>query len=458
MAMLKMHEFYRMFIAEFPRRGDLAVPVDEDMMYLYEDGVWSVLDEEDLMKEVFDWISGHPTVSKESNATPRFLADVVETVKRMAPRAGSMRPASLAFRNGAFDFRDMKFKPHGKKNLAFVKLDFDLPAPGDEAPTPAFDAYLASTFVDPATFETDWPMVDFMTMALAYYIYPRNPVPFALVLYGPGANGKSVLVSLLESFFGKRYVSSASMDVLSSKHGMAAIVGKMLNVVTEDQSKRTDPAVLKALISQESVNLERKYHDAVSYRPTAKHLFSTNRELSFDSVDFGTMRRIFSVPFFREFEAPGSPRIDGKGIVERDNGLIRWDEDRYRGKLIDELPGIARRLIDRCIEMDAKGWTFTLPTRLEQAQRDVQMNSSSALEFLLERYAYDPACEDAVSTDVLYEEYKLWYEAQDRSKSYRLSPRAFSHVVSRNLPGTRSDERMYIDGVRVRARIHLRKL
>lgn len=456
MAMLKMHEFYRMFISEYPRRGDLAVPVDEEMMYLYGDGVWEVLDEEDLMRQVFEWISGHPTVSKEANATPRFLSDVVETVKRMAPRRPPMRPASLAFRNGAFDFRDMTFKAHDRTNLAFVKLDFDLPM--EPVPTPSFDAYMSSTFVDPSTYATDDAMVDFMIKALSYYVYPRNPVPFALVLYGPGANGKSVLVSLLECFFGPRYVSSASMDVLSSKHGMAAIVGKFLNVVTEDQSKRTDPAVLKALISQESVNLERKYRDAVSYRPTAKHLFSTNRELSFDSVDFGTMRRIFSVPFFREFEARGSPRIDGRGIVERDPLLIRWEDGRYRGKLVEEMPGIARKLIDACVGMEERGWVFPMPPRLEQAQRDVQMNSSSALEFLLERYAYDPAWPDPVAADALYQEYKDWYDAQERSKSYRLSARAFSHVVSRNFPGTRTDERPYVDGVRVRARIRLRRL
>ena len=198
-----------------------------------------------------------------------------------------------------FDFKTVTIIPSSPKVHSFHHFDFSFPI--TPTPTPSFDAFLLSTFTHSDGTE-DKELADFMLSVLAYYLSPILPTdPIAFVLQGSGANGKSIFLNLLQSFIGEEYVAALSMEDLSERFNLPSLIGKRLNIVTEDQSKFVKADKLKAVISGERVRVERKYEEPFFFSPKVKHIFSTNKDVKFDDVDYATLRRIFVVPFNRTF-------------------------------------------------------------------------------------------------------------------------------------------------------------
>lgn len=351
-------------------------------------------------------------------------------------------PTLSSFDDGVFDFANptLPLQPHDPSLPSFHRFSFPFPTKDTAPSTPHFDKYLETTYVkEDGT--PDPEFADFMLTILAYYTSPLTPPnPIAAVLVGSGSNGKSIFLDLLRAIVGNGFIASVTMEDLSGRFGASALVGKTLNLVSEDQSKYIDAGKIKALISQEYIQLERKFENPGTFKPNAKHLYSTNKELKFSDIDYATTRRIATVPYHRTFMPPGSEFIDGNLVMPIDDDLIdQVMPNVFKGKLVKELPGIFFKMLERLRSKPP----LVFPNAVKIKQREVESASTTALDFFHELYVFDSKHTELVSTTQIYDEYNIWYDKNFSSDKYKMNARNFWSIITKNYPATKTSNKVY---------------
>lgn len=117
-----------------------------------------------------------------------------------------------------------------------------------------------------------------------------------LWLYGPGQNGKSTVLNVLESLLGSVNISNISLSMLTKDHKIRlGIEHKMVNISSES-GRDIDPNVLKQLCSGEKVPVERKYHDARTTDDYGLFMVATNKMPQPEDTE-AFRRRLIIMPF-----------------------------------------------------------------------------------------------------------------------------------------------------------------
>ncbi len=140
-----------------------------------------------------------------------------------------------------FNLRTMEIKKHDKEFYAAFSLPF------------AFDPDRAGrcerwlTFLD-ETIQTPGPILQAQEFA-DYCLTPEVRYEKALLLLGPGADGKSKFISILEALVGADNCSAVSFQDLEDQFHRSSLYGKLLNISTEVGSKAMESAYFKAIVS-----------------------------------------------------------------------------------------------------------------------------------------------------------------------------------------------------------------
>ncbi len=378
----------------------------------------------------------------EININSQLVKELADSIKRdwinPLKHVSEATDPSLYARSAFKDSKTLDFST-GDLNASSATLPalhaFDFNFPTKPSPTPYFDRYLAETFTH-ADGTPDADFADFMLTILAYYLSPLFPSdPIAVIFQGSGANGKSIFISLLQSFIGKDSYSALSMEDLSDRFSSSLLLGKRLNLVSEDQSRFIKADKLKATISLEPIKIEQKYQTPFFFKPRAKHLFSTNKDVRFDDVDFATLRRFIIIPFFRTFVSTNSPdglMPDNKLVLERTPDLLKH--------LMDERPGIFYKALERMQLLHLNKFDLKAPASLKETTKQVQEFSSSALEFFHEFYEVDPSDRPLVPHADMFAQYEQWFQMRDRPQKYKLQSKQFFSVIAKNFPSTVTTE------------------
>lgn len=173
---------------------------------------------------------------------------------------------------------------------------------------------------------------------IGYCFLPSHDFESFLFLYGKsGANGKSVILSVIRDFFGAENVSSLQLQQFEG-HQTHALVGKFLNIGSEIDKNGTDKgqlSVLKTLVSaKDEVSINPKGETPFSLPPSEKpKLAFAGNEKPKQNLDNGFFRRMLVLTFDTEIQ---------------DDRKIRNLSDRFA----DEMSGIfslAMEGLDRLI-------------------------------------------------------------------------------------------------------------
>ena len=184
-----------------------------------------------------------------------------------------------------------------------------------------------------------------------------------LWLVGPGQNGKSTVLEVLESLLGSENVSNLSLDQLTNDQIMrSAFEHKLLNISSETGDK-INASVMKRICTGEAITVEQKYvnpHETTSY---GKVIMATN-EFPRPENTGAFFRRILILPF--EVTIPDS---------EKDIHLA--------DKLKQELPGILNWVLAALPELMKRG-EFTSCESSAHALEEYQLESDNVRLFLSE--------------------------------------------------------------------------
>jgi putative DNA primase/helicase len=246
-----------------------------------------------------------------------------------------------------------------------------------------------------------------------------------VMLIGPGANGKSVLLAVLEGLLGPENVAGVQPANFDRSFQRAHLHQKLANIVTElKQGEVIADAELKAITSGEPSTVEHKFKDPFVMRPFATCWFGTNHMPHTRDFSEALFRRATILQFNRTF-----------AIHEQDPML--------KNKLLAELPGILNITLDAyaCALVDG----FTQPESSNDAKKEWRLEADQVAQFVEDVCQRDP--ESRTSASDVFRAYQSW--AQDNGIGKTVSAKGLRDRLTRlGFGAQKSGPTRYVTGLR----------
>ena len=155
-------------------------------------------------------------------------------------------------------------------------------------------------------------------------------------LYGTGANGKSVFVTIVSGILGD-YATVAPMDMFMAATGerhptdMAGLRGARLVTATEtEQGRRWAESKLKTLTGGDKITARFMRQDFFEFVPQFKLVVAGNHKPAIRNIDEAMRRRLHLIPFTVTIPpAERDKKLPEKLMAERD-GIMAWAVDGCR--------------------------------------------------------------------------------------------------------------------------------
>jgi len=253
-------------------------------------------------------------------------------------------------------------------------------------------------------------VIDFLQCAVGYSLTGRIHEQVLMILYGEGANGKTVFLETLMGMLGE-YARHSEPDLLIMRRhenhptGLADLVGARFVATTEiGEFARLHEPLVKRLTGGDKMKARYMYQNWFEFEPTHKLWIGTNHKPIIRGTDYGIWRRIRLVPFLVEIsEREQIPRAI---LLE----LLR-----------KEWPGILNWAIEGCLKWQVDGLPMSDSIRsATQAYRE-QMDIVG--RFIEERCELDGESQ----ATALYQAFKGWCE---HGGEFAISQRVFGEKLA----------------------------
>ena len=256
-----------------------------------------------------------------------------------------------------------------------------------------------------------------------------------IIMVGTGANGKSVLLSVLEALAGPDNVAGVQPSQFDRSFQRAHLHGKLANIVTEiKQGEMIDDASLKGIVSGEPTTVEHKFKDPFVMRPFSTCWFGTNHMPHTRDFSDALFRRALVVEFNNKFK-PEMGNCD----------------PQLKDKLMEELPGILSLALDAYADALVSG--FTMPESCQQARERWRLEADQVAQFVEDECERVP--DSKIRPQSLYDAYREWAEENGIHK--RLAQKSFGdRLIMLGFERKRSDGVRYIGGVKCQKAVDFR--
>ena len=346
-------------------------------------GVWQKVEDASIKQVAQEVIArcGENVTSSLVDGVTSVLANHLHSADHAFNRGN---PDSVNCLNGELELEggEWVLRPHRRELYRTTQIPV---AYDRDATAPLFTAFLADAFRDDLDREDKIRAVLEM---FGYTLMSHARHEKFVVLIGAGANGKSVLLSLLEALCGTENTVGVQPSNFDHKFQRAHLHHKLANLVTElKQREILADAELKAIVSGEPSTVEHKFKNPFTMRPYATCWFGTNHMPSTKDFSEALFRRALIVTFNRVFSKS-----------EQDPHL--------KQKLMGELPGILNLCLDAYAAALASG--FTQPPSSLEALADWKLDADQVAQFVEERCIRNR--DGKVRSSEIYREYKLWAE------------------------------------------------
>lgn len=391
-------------------KENLIYFLDYDSFFLFTDNrYFKKLSIREMRKIVLRWCE---TQYPYQGFTSSQMDDIINLIKLKVERENNKEDTHLiAFNDCLYNTRThttLEFSPY---NLCTWYLPYNL---ADlKTPTPVFKSFLESSLVEASSHNTpDFELINLVQEMMGFLMLDTFYATGAFFLYGAGSNGKSVLTKLIEHIFGNDYVSAMSLADFNKPFAVGDIINKRVNISSEEDEKFVSGKMFKVLITGDSLRGEHKFGAGYKMKSTCKFLFSTNKLPTFDGLDYGLKRRIFLIPFHRQF----SPHEQDKHLLE---------------KLIPEIPGIIGWALEGAKRLAENNYVFSQSKASASVFAEFEEEMSGAIMFFNENYIID--AEERTPRQDLYQHYLDWTKSNGKRGAY--SKRRFDKELLDNIKG-----------------------
>lgn len=158
----------------------------------------------------------------------------------------------------------------------------------------------------------------------------------ALLLFGEGANGKSVIFVIINAILGKENISNFSLSNLLEEHNRALLNHKLLNYGSEINATRARDE-FKNLVSTEPIQARLKYGNSFTMTNYAKLAFNCNelpKDFDHSNAHF---RRLIIILFNVTIDEKRQNKRLAENIIEHElAGVFNWIIDGLKRLLKTE--------------------------------------------------------------------------------------------------------------------------
>jgi len=240
----------------------------------------------------------------------------------------------------------------------------------------------------------DEELVSYLQRMIGYCLTGDISSHALFFLYGTGANGKSVFVSVISTILGD-YGANAPMDTFmetrSDRHptDLAGLRGARFVSATEtEQGRRWAESKIKAITGGDLVTARHMYQDFFTYPPQYKILIAGNHKPAIRNIDEAMRRRLHLIPFTVTIP----PERRDKRLTER---------------LLAERDGILAWAVEGCLQWQKHG--LQAPPSVTSAT-DEYFEAEDAMGRWMEERCRFGAADKALSI-TLFNDWKQWAEA-----------------------------------------------
>lgn len=295
------------------------------------------------------------------------------------PEAGEYVLINL--KNGTFEISPNRqgLRPFHREDFIKYQLSFRY---DKEAACPIFEKYLKRVLPD-----EDCRNV--LSEYIGYIFVGNLKLEKAAILYGSGANGKSVFFEIINALLGQENICSYSLQNLTKydSYQRAELANKLLNYASEINGK-LEASVFKQLVSGEPVEARQIYGKPFTMKSYAKLMFNCNelpKEVEQTNAFF---RRFIIIPFTETIpEQEQDPELARRIIDNELSGVFNW-----------VLCGLTRLLSQK---------HFTFSEKVKE-QIDNYRKESDSVAMFIDEFGYIPSFQGSVLLKSMYEDYKTY--------------------------------------------------
>jgi len=369
---------------------DLAFGVSHESVYFYNKAYWEKIDKEHFKCFLAD-VSNKLGLHKHEVEYHRFKDDLFYQFcsrRHLILKNKHDDGVKINFKNGTLHLKKDKceLKNFNRFDYFNYQLNFNYDI---DATCPKFDNYFNGVLP-----EVDLQKITFEHIGSVFLHNRLLKTEKALILYGDGENGKSVLFDIIEALIGKTNICNFDASTLTSNpNARASLAHALLNYSSEiSEIKNVD--MFKKLTSGEAVDAKLLYQDRFNISNYARLMFNSNNLPKNIDSSHGYFRRLLIIPF--------------------DKKISKSQRDKYLAQKIiyDELPGIMNYVtggIQRLIENDGE---FTESKKMDDLINQYETNSDSVKKFIHENnYRPESTGEEYLTLTKLYNEYFMFCES-----------------------------------------------
>jgi len=367
-------------------RNKWGICKNNDFIYLYNGAYWA-----NIEKDAFQAFLGN---AAEKMGVVRFVSrwhEFRDTLfKQFISTSYLPKPERnkdivlINLQNGTFEITPTghELRPFNSTDFLTYQLPFSYEP---NATAPLFERYLNQVQPDQ---QRRYILAEFI--GSVFIPVARMKFEKALILFGGGANGKSVFFDIINALLGNENVSGYSLESLTDKEGYfrAMIVNKLLNYASELNANQAASDKTKQLISGEKMQARLPYGQPFNMTDYAKLMFNANELPKNAEQTNAYFRRFMIVNFEQTIPEHEQDRELSKKIIESElSGVFNW-----------VLLGL-----NRLLEQKA----FTQCEAVNQARKQYELDSDSVNQFIEDGGYITSATYYTIIKD-LYQEYKAF--------------------------------------------------
>lgn len=354
--------------------GPIAVGIGRTLWW-YDTGVWRSNGEDEVRRRTRQLLGERWRKTHAEGIVSDLLADHTFI--------GDRPPAQwVNCRNGLLDWKTGTLTEHRQNIPTTYQVSTEW---NPTATCPTVDAWL--DLVAP----TD--AINLVWEIIGTAIYAGDPFHRAVILVGPGRNGKGTLLRLIQALIGVDHVAGVTLQALGENRFAAAeLFGKVANIAGDLDARsiaRTD--VFKMATGGDPIHAERKYGQPFVFTNRATMLFSANELPGTADMSEGFFRRWCVVPFTELQLAPG----------EEDHSIERKLHAEMAGVLVKAVEGLRRAM--------ARGG-YDNPPSVQAATAEYREHADPLRLFSADELEVTGNLDDDLPRSAVYARYRHWCE------------------------------------------------
>ena len=397
-------------ILRFAKLNSWGICINHGFIYLYNGAYWKVIDVPEF--KIFLGKAAERMGIDKYDARFYFFRDQLYNqflaVSHLPKPENSNDLVLINLKNGTFEISIEKqiIRPPQSKDFLLYQLPFEFDS---NANCPKFLVFLNRVL----------PNKELQMILAEYlgYIFIKGyklKLEKALLLYGPGSNGKSVFFDIVTALLGgDKNVSNYPLQSLTDQNGYhrAKLSNVLVNYSSEINGKM-DPSVFKKLVSGEPVDARLPYGEPFTLSNYGKLMFNCNELPKDVEHSPAYYRRFLIIPFSVTIpESEQDKQLSNKIIQNELPGVFNW-----------MLEGLKRLLFQK---------DFTKCEFVKMQIEEFKKESDTTLLFL-EDENYAVSTNDYKELRDLYNDYRYYciesgyHQCSKRSFSQRLKNNGFS--------------------------------